>query len=140
MAYISAVFRAKIRHRFFGVCAYCRSPENLMGVTFEIDHIIPLAKGGNSQEDNLCLSCPTCNRYKASHITAIDPITRASNPLYHPIHDDWNEHFFWNDDASLLIGRTAIARATIELLKINRPILVELRRYWVELGKHPAVS
>jgi len=41
-----------------------------MGVTFEIDHIIPLADGGKNQDQNLCLSCPTCNRYKAARTTA----------------------------------------------------------------------
>ena len=35
------------------------------GVTpFEIDHIIPVVKGGLNLVDNLILSCRTCNRKK----------------------------------------------------------------------------
>ncbi|HEX9974799.1 MAG TPA: HNH endonuclease, partial [bacterium] len=55
MPYIPAVLRAKFRRKFHDAYAYCRSPEHLMGVIFEIDHIIPLVEGGATHEDNLCL-------------------------------------------------------------------------------------
>jgi 5-methylcytosine-specific restriction endonuclease McrA len=55
-----------------GRCVYCLSPELLMGVTFEIDHIIPSSAGGRTRLDNLCLSCPTCNRHKAQRLVARD--------------------------------------------------------------------
>lgn len=45
-----------------GRCAYCRSSEALMGVTFEVDHILPKAAGGETTAENLCLCCPVCNR------------------------------------------------------------------------------
>ena len=50
-------------------CAYCLSPEQMMGVAFEIDHILPSSAGGRTQFDNLCLSCPTCNRHKAKRLS-----------------------------------------------------------------------
>ncbi len=40
-------------------CANCASTENLA-----IDHIVPIAKGGLSQYENLQLLCATCNRIK----------------------------------------------------------------------------
>lgn len=46
-----------IRDKF--ECQYCGSKENL-----EIDHIIPLSKGGDNQEDNLITSCHSCNSLK----------------------------------------------------------------------------
>ena len=137
MPYISAVLKAKIRRKFYDACAYCHSPENLMGVIFEIDHIIPLVEGGKTHEENLCLCCPTCNRYKATHVAAIDQLTNKLYALFHPVSEKWDDHFYWSNDATILIGKTAIGRATIELLKINRPILVDLRKYWIELGMHP---
>jgi len=139
MPYIAAVLRAKIRRKFKDACAYCRSPEQLMGVIFEIDHIIPLVEGGATREDNLCLCCPTCNRYKATHTFAIDPLTQKLCSLFHPILQKWDDHFFWSNDFTHLLGRTATGRATIELLKMNRSILVELRSYWKELGLHPLI-
>jgi len=94
MPYIAAVLRAKIRQKFQEVCAYCRSPERLMGVIFEIDHIIPLVEGGETQEENLCLCCPTCNRFKASHVAATDPITQKLFALFHPVAQNWDDHFY----------------------------------------------
>ena len=40
-------------------CANCGEKEDLV-----LDHIVPLAKGGGSQLDNLQLLCATCNRIK----------------------------------------------------------------------------
>ena len=67
-----------------GLCAYCRSAEALLGVTFEIDHIVPLSTGGGTSADNLCLSCPTCNRQKGIRQTALDPLSGEETPLFHP--------------------------------------------------------
>lgn len=68
---------------------------------------------------------------------AIDPLTQKLCSLFHPILERWDDHFCWSNDFTQLIGRTATGRATIELLKMNRPILVELRSYWKELRLHP---
>jgi hypothetical protein len=38
----------------------------------------------------------------------------------------WNEHFTW--DGAILIGRSAVGRATIDVLRINDPDRVEHRR------------
>ena len=47
-----------------GMCAMCKRsiPKDL----FEIDHIIPIAKGGGSEFSNLQLLCSTCNRRKGA--------------------------------------------------------------------------
>lgn len=137
MPYISIELRNKIRRKFYGAYAYCRSPENLMGVIFEIDHIIPLVEGGKSHEENLCFCCPTCNRYKATHIAAIDPFTNKLCALFHPVYEKWDDHFYWSKDVTMLIGITPSGRTTIQLLRINRSVLVELRKYWKELDIHP---
>ena len=107
-----------------------------MGVPFEIDHIIPLSEQGATSLDNLCLSCPACNRYKTNKQTAIDPVTGQSAALYHPRRQMWSEHFSWNADGLRIIGKTPSGRATIETLHINRPVLVQLRAYWKTLGLH----
>jgi 5-methylcytosine-specific restriction endonuclease McrA len=46
--------RKVARHR----CGYCLSPQRLVMARLEIEHIIPVAKGGDSTESNLWLSCP----------------------------------------------------------------------------------
>lgn len=108
-----------------------------MGVTFEIDHIVPRSRGGKTTLGNLCLCCPTCNRHKAARTHASDPVTRESTPLFHPINDVWEAHFEWSEGATIIVGRTPVGRTTIDTLLINRPAIVELRRYWAATGLHP---
>ncbi|WP_437573186.1 HNH endonuclease [Sorangium sp. So ce887] len=129
--------RKLVLARDAGRCAFCRCAESLMGVTFEIDHVAPRSTGGTTSIDNLCLCCPTCNRHKAARRHALDPITGESVPLFHPIHDAWEEHFEWREGATLIAGCTAPGRTTVAALQMNRPVMVELRRYWAATGLHP---
>lgn len=138
--HIPASLRREIRLAAGGRCAYCRSHEDLMGISFEIDHVIPLSEGGATALDNLCLSCPTCNRYKANKLTAIDPVTGQRTALFHPRTQVWNTNFSWDEVGIYIIGITPVGRATVESLRINRPVLIQLRGYWIALGLHPPQS
>ena len=42
-------------------CANCDAVDDLV-----LDHVIPIARGGRSQLDNLQLLCATCNRIKGA--------------------------------------------------------------------------
>lgn len=53
----------EIFSRYDNKCNYCGSTENL-----EIDHIIPLSRGGTNDPDNLQILCKTCNRKKWAHV------------------------------------------------------------------------
>lgn len=136
-AYISAELRRQVSERANGCCAYCRSAERLMGVTFEIDHIVPEASGGATALGNLCYACPMCNRYKTKRAHAVDPLTQQSVALFHPLREEWEHHFEWIENSSQLLGLTTTGRATIVALRMNRAALVQLRQYWVVLGLHP---
>lgn len=67
----------------------------------------------------------------------VDPTTGAEAPLFHPKLDHWFEHFAWSEDGARILGLTPTGRATVEALKINRPQMLELRRYWLANGNHP---
>lgn len=134
---ISTQLRRKVRAIAGGRCEYCQSLETLMGVTFEVDHIVPTSAGGKTVLGNLCLSCPTCNRHKGARETALDPVTQQQVPLFHPREQAWMGHFVWSDDGTRVIGLTASGRATVEALRMNRAAMIELRQYWVAMGKHP---
>jgi 5-methylcytosine-specific restriction endonuclease McrA len=71
--YISVELKKKIRSHFANLCAYCRTAEALTVTTLEFEHIIPLSSGGKTVFENLCLACPSCNGYKATRQTGIDP-------------------------------------------------------------------
>jgi len=136
-SYVPAQLRNQVLTQAQGQCAYCGRSEKLMGVTFEIEHIIPQSAGGQTSRDNLCLSCPTCNRHKGAQLTALDPMSGNEVTLFHPLKQNWAEHFAWNNDSTQVVGLTPTGRATIEALHMNRPVIVELRRYWVALDLHP---
>ena len=42
-------------------CGYCLTTELLIGAPMEIEHIIPTALGGQTEESNLWLACSLCN-------------------------------------------------------------------------------
>lgn len=67
-------------------------------------------------------------------LEAQDPATGITAPLYHPRHDQWSEHFAWSVDNITLVGTTAVGRATIAALKLNRPGVVELRSALLQLA------
>ena len=52
--------RATVLVRDGGRCRRCRRSINL-----EVDHIVPLSKGGGTEESNLQVLCRRCNRIKA---------------------------------------------------------------------------
>ncbi|PZV11723.1 MAG: HNH endonuclease [Leptolyngbya sp.] len=120
-AYISVELQRQVRDRFANCCAYCRTAEALTVTTFELEHITPRSADGETVLKNLCLSCPSCNRYKAQRQTATDPLTEEMVSLFHPQLQAWTDHFAWSGDATEIIGLTPIGRATIAALKVNRP-------------------
>ncbi len=103
----------------------------------QIDHILPEAKGGNDDEDNLCLACEFCNQHKWTKTDWPDPVTGKRVKLFNPREQDWKEHFFWNKDGSEIFGLTKAGRATIEALRLNNPLAVTGRKNWVKAQWHP---
>ena len=136
-AYIPATLGRQIRETDQGRCAYCRTPEELTVTTFEIDHITPTSVGGATTLDNLCLSCPACNRRKSVRQSLPDPETGNPVPLFHPRQQDWETHFAWSKEVTRIIGLTPTGRATVEALQMNRLRMVRLRRLWLQIEQHP---
>jgi hypothetical protein len=137
--YIPVDLQRRVRGHFANCCAYCRTAEALTVTVFEFEHIFPRSAGGETIFKNLCLACPSCNRYKASRQTAVDPITDWEVALFHPHLQLWTNEFAWSEDATEIVGLTQVGRATVLALKMNRPQLVRVRRMWVKLGEHPPI-
>jgi 5-methylcytosine-specific restriction endonuclease McrA len=47
----------------------------------EIEHIIAEKHGGATQEANLALTCPDCNRFKGTDLGSLDPATGRLTPF-----------------------------------------------------------
>lgn len=137
MTAVSSELRRRIEKLDEERCAYCQSPQELEISTFEIDHVAPSSAGGPTQEDNLCLACSACNRFKAARQFAADPLTGEIAPLFHPRNQRWSEHFAWAPGTLEVVGRTPTGRATLTLLRLNRPQILRLRRLWGRLRVMP---
>jgi hypothetical protein len=58
--------RKEIYERDAGACYICKKPLDLADV--HLDHLIPVAKNGNSDANNLAVSCGFCNRSRGTRI------------------------------------------------------------------------
>src|SRR5271166_655155 len=121
----------RARHR----CEYCQLLEAYTSLPHEIDHVRARKHRGPTSLRNLCWACAACNAAKGPNVAGYDPETDELVPLFNPREDHWNEHFAW--DGSRLLGKSPIARATIDVLRINDPHRVAHRWGLIALGLFP---
>ena len=135
MRYIPASLRRSVVERASNRCEYCFLSQEGQAATFHIDHVTPLAEGGQTEEDNLALACVSCSLRKAARLKATDPATGEEATIYNPRHQDWHDHFRW--DSVRVVGLTPTGRATVAALAMNRPIILEIRAEETLLERHP---
>ena len=58
---IPAALRFRILARDGFRCRYCGRPGSTPGVVLHVDHVVPVAAGGITREDNLSTACEECN-------------------------------------------------------------------------------
>lgn len=124
--------KQRVRQRARLLCEYCHTSEQWQYVPFTVDHVIPLAEGGQTTLDNLALACFHCNRRKSDLVTAVDPQTNEVVPLFNPRRDKWGDHFVWSADGLTVVALTAVGRATVAQLALNR-----IRADDVLVRRHP---
>jgi hypothetical protein len=100
----------QVRQRAQERCEYCRLSASFYPLPFHVDHIKARQHGGLTVIENLA---------------GADPNTGELIRLFNPRTDRWTEHFEWT--GSVLAGRTAIGRVTIQVLAINDPDVVAVR-------------
>ncbi len=120
-------------------CEYCFSPAYYCPDPFELDHIEPVSKGGETDVNNLAYVCSGCNGYKYNLSMAFDPGTGEFVPLYNPRIDEWSKHFCWDEGFVHILGISPTGRATVARLRLNRPHVINLRRLLIEAGEHPPI-
>lgn len=118
-------------------CEYCRAPERLFNFHFEVEHIIPRSLGGTWALINLALACTACNLFKADYLTGFDAVTQVDVLLFQPREQVWEHHFQVELETGLLIGLTAIGRATIERLQMNSRLQIRARLQWIGWEAYP---
>ena len=66
-------FYQQVAERANHRCEYCHAPEVVFNFPFEVEHIIPIAKQGKTDLDNLALACRSCNLRKSDRISGYLP-------------------------------------------------------------------
>jgi hypothetical protein len=124
-----------VRERAYQCCEYCRMPQIYEELPFEIDHVVAEQHGGKTIVSNLALACFADNHHKGPNLAGIDPKTRKRTWLFNPRRHRWARHFSW--DGPILVGRTAVGRATIAVLGINLAHRVRHRAQLIAEGVFP---
>jgi hypothetical protein len=135
--YITTSEQQEVINRANRRCEYCQCPMDYSSQSFVFEHIIPVAKGGETSLENLALACGGCNSYKYTKQEAVDPTSSENVPLYHPRQDIWMEQFIWSEDGLEIVGITPTGRATIDALNLNRSGVKNIRRLLVMADLHP---
>lgn len=136
-ARVSARQKRLVRERARGYCEYCLTPESFSPQDHSIEHFRPQSKEGQTDLENLVLSCQGCNNHKYNKTGGIDPVTGETALLFNPREQSWYDHFAWSEDFTRVEGLTATGRATLETLRLNRQGVINIRRALFVLGQHP---
>jgi len=124
--------REQVRARANDCCEYCQLPQVCSALPHELDHIRARKHRGQTSLENLCWACAYCNSAKGPNLSGYDEATDELVALFNPRTDVWTEHFEWK--GAVLVGKTPIGRATIDVLQINRPEQVEHLRLFMLAG------
>ncbi len=131
-------FRSMVVARAGGSCEYCRLLEYATGVTFHIEHVLPLSSGGITALSNLALSCPGCNLSKADRTSGADDsgaVHSLFNPRsYHPPLLGWYLHFSLDHNSGIIVPRTPVGIATVRVLNMNAEQRSFARKLQIEAG------
>ncbi len=135
MTSIPIFLRRLVIHRSGDRCEYCGLSQAGQVATFHIDHITPEFGGGSTTADNLALACVSCSLRKGARQLIKDPASDELVLIFHPRQQSWREHFDWDDVE--VTALTAIGRATIDALSLNRPIMLAIRAEEKIFNRHP---
>lgn len=135
MAHISLSLRRFVIERAANHCEYCGLAQIGQIATFHIDHVVPVAVGGATNEDNLALACVSCSLRKGARQMGVDQVSGLEVPLFNPRKDNWPVHFYWDD--LVLVGQTPTGRATVIALAMNRTTALLIRGEEFHWGRHP---
>ncbi|MBW4488816.1 MAG: HNH endonuclease [Trichocoleus desertorum ATA4-8-CV12] len=135
MATIPASLRRLVIQRANHRCEYCGISQLGQVATFHIDHIIPEVAGGETTSENLALACVSCSLRKGARQALKDVETGKIVSVFNPRQQVWEDHFAWS--GVQVVGLTAIGRATVQALDLNRATMLAIRGEEELLGRHP---
>jgi len=110
-AYIPAELRRQVRADASARCGYCHTPEALVGMPLEYDHLRPVALDGSTVREHLWLACTRCNDFQGDRIEGLDIETGETVSLFNSRTQRWLDHFVWATTGTRILGLTATGHA-----------------------------
>jgi 5-methylcytosine-specific restriction endonuclease McrA len=132
--YVPASLRRQVIERAGDRCEYCRFPQSMTLLAFEMEHIIAEKHGGMTTLENLALACPYCNRAKGTDLGSIDPETNQLTTFFNPRIQDWQKHFALA--GAVIMPLTAEGRVTTVILQFNIPDRLQERERLVAIKQY----
>jgi len=132
-SHIPVFLRKLVIRRAGNRCEYCRLSQKGQEATFHVDHIQPLASGGRTIAENLALACVSCSLRKGARRSGTDPKSGLEVNIFNPRKDEWFAHFEWRDVK--IKGTTPTGRAKVEMLRLNRTLIIAIRREEILAGR-----
>lgn len=131
---INAETRLAVAVRANYLCEYCLIAEEDTFFGCQIDHIISIKHGGETEADNLAYACAFCNRFKGSDIASVSAkgvLVRFFNPRI----DRWLDHF--QLERLSIQPLTEIGEATARILRVNNIERILERQELNKVGRYP---
>jgi hypothetical protein len=137
VTYVPLELRRHVIARAGNCCEYCRLAQADSDFTFHCEHVIAEKHGGETEANNLCLSCPEYNTFKGSDVASYDRTTGSSLlvPLFNPRTQSWDDHF--RLIGAIIEPLTPEGRITVTLLQMNRTEAIAERAIFLRLGTYP---
>jgi hypothetical protein len=132
---VTAFLRLLVATRADALCEYCLIAEEDTFFGCEVDHILSVKHGGQTESDNLAYACAFCNRYKGSDIASLSQPTGALVRFFNPRLDRWSEHFQLR--AFSIMPLTEIGDATARILRFNDSTRILERQELIIIGRYP---
>ena len=134
---VDIALRREYHRRALGLCEYCHTAEQWQYVPLpwitscgyrRVAPNTPRQSGaGLFSLQSAQGRSPAGNRPKDAKLVA----------LFHPRRHRWDEHFIWSADGLRIVGLTAIGRATIAALDLNRQRVVHIRAANIAVDRIP---
>ena len=133
MTYVPDKVRKQVILRAGNLCEYCHLAQDGQEAIFHIDHVHPVHLGGETTLENLALACVSCSLRKGGKNEITDPESQERVPIFNPRQQTWADHFSWKH--VVVQGKTPNGRALVAALRMNRPVILEIRRQEISLGR-----
>lgn len=135
--YVGDELRNTVAIRAAYVCEYCLIHEEDTVYGCQVDHIISLKHGGDTESENLAYACAFCNRSKGSDIGSILWPTREFVRFFNPRIDLWQDHF--KLDGAIIKPISDIGKVTTQILSFNNIDRVLERQTLIAIGRYPLI-